>query len=596
MLKEMLDQSSRVDYALRISDLQRSGNIVGAIKACQEAAALFPEEYFYPEMVGDLYFQQGDYEAAADAYLEFLGKLTSSHSNVFQQDFARRYFRLKRAWSKDKFSRFIQRITSNINKGNLDAEITLHVRELIKEDLPREVKVSSDANKLIALLSDDKQFDEFARQAKQLEKTNSSDLENILDQYILNRPRMSKAFRIDSHCISVYEKAEKYENALKIAKELLAIRIDSVVARSIFRICRKIENYEVADRILAKFPALLNQKDFNVMYELVYYYESKDQIEKVKDIIKRIERTGLESIPIQKTARNFYLRFGLLEDANRVENNISKLYASGQRTQNKFSEEVQESQEKIWSTIKDLSSELEHQRQLTAISDLTTGISHELGQPITNIRYTVQYYKRIFEKKFEKEIVLNVFDSILEETERMGGLIKRLAPLTSSKSVIEKFDLIDRIQKRVRAEGVRLQRNNIEVKIEPLKPMYWESDPVKFDQLINNLLVNAIDAIREKQKPTPNRININLEESQDEIKIRFADTGVGIPAKNRGKVFEPFFSTKAPGKGEGLGLFIVWNILKMYGGKIDLDPNYNAGARFIISIPKSRSKKENQTS
>jgi len=230
---------------------------------------------------------------------------------------------------------------------------------------------------------------------------------------------------------------------------------------------------------------------------------------------------------------------------------------------------------------------LEHQRKLAAIGELANGIAHEFGQPITNIRYTVQFYRKLFEKTIiSKEEVFKILDSILEETERMGRLIKRLSPITSGKSVIETFDLIDLIQKRVKAENIRLNELKIDVNISPLTPIYVIGDPVKYDQIISNLFLNAIDAIQERQDSQINRIDIQIEDKVNEIKMIFTDTGIGINLKDKNKIFSPFFTTKPPGKGEGLGLFIVWNLLKMYGGSIEIDNSYNDGARFVISIPK----------
>jgi len=238
--------------------------------------------------------------------------------------------------------------------------------------------------------------------------------------------------------------------------------------------------------------------------------------------------------------------------------------------------------------IKALYSELEHQKQKAALSELTLGISHELGQPITNIRYTVQYYRKLFEKTISVDLVSKIFDSILEETERMGRLIKRLAPLTSRQSIIEPYNLMNIIQNRVKAESIRLQNLKIQVKISPSTPIYIVGDAVKFEQLISNLLFNAIDAISEKKLREDNQIYIQVKDKDDEIKMTFKDTGIGIAAKD--KIFEPFFSSKLPGKGEGLGLFIVWNILKMQGGKIRLDTRYKDGASFLITIPKTKSE------
>ncbi|RMK33572.1 hypothetical protein IPC94_29700 [Pseudomonas aeruginosa] len=248
--------------------------------------------------------------------------------------------------------------------------------------------------------------------------------------------------------------------------------------------------------------------------------------------------------------------------------------------------EVAESENELASKVQELYSQLEHQKQLAAISDLTTGISHELGQPITNIRYTIQYYRRQFESKLTLSDVSVVFDSILEETERMGGLIRRLAPLTSSRSVIEEIDIMDRIRRRVESEKPRLLENRISVNVYPKSPVYLRADPVKFDQLISNLLINSIDAICERKGVEKRAIEVQVESLKGDLRMYFSDTGIGIPVGNRNKIFDPFFSTKAPGKGEGLGLFIVWNLLKMLGGTISVDIKYRGGARFVVRLPK----------
>jgi signal transduction histidine kinase len=230
---------------------------------------------------------------------------------------------------------------------------------------------------------------------------------------------------------------------------------------------------------------------------------------------------------------------------------------------------------------------------LAAISDLTTGISHELGQPITNIRYTIQFYQRQFQTDVKKREVFKVFDSILDETRRMGDLVKRLSPLTSTRNVMELFDVMQRIKKRIESENNKLVRFKIPVFLRPEKTINIFGDPIHFDQIINNLLLNAIDSIKDKKSKRPKKIEIEVDERDDYIQISFSDTGFGIKTRNKGKIFDPFFTTKPPGQGEGLGLFIIWNLLKMHGGKIRLDSEYKDGARFLIEVPKeSKYKKE----
>ena len=83
-------------------------------------------------------------------------------------------------------------------------------------------------------------------------------------------------------------------------------------------------------------------------------------------------------------------------------------------------------------------------------------------------------------------------------------------------------------------------------------------------------------------------IHICVSQDNDMINIVFMDNGPGIPIANRSKIFDPFYSTKPTGEGEGLGLFIIWNLLKSMGGNIALDSTYKQGARFKIYIPKRR--------
>ncbi|MBN1690119.1 MAG: GHKL domain-containing protein [Dehalococcoidia bacterium] len=583
-----INELSREQIASTISSLRGAGDLAQAISVCNEASRKFAEDYFYPKIAGDLYFQQGDYDSAADAFLDFLQKIPPTHPKSLDlfRDFTRRYSRLKGIWPPERLTGYAQRILVTIKSRTLPRSIALQCISLIEPDLPEHIELSDKENKLISQLQAGTSFKSLMTIVKEMEHTSPVQLKLILDRYILNRPRTAETQKFDAYCIAVYERMEDYAHALKIAEELLAINLESTALHSTLRICRKINNYERVDGLIKKYPRILKTDVFNVLYELVYYFYARHHFEQALTILEKMEGFYPGSIPIQTTIMNFYLNWGRSEDANRVQNRLLELYAAKNSTDTEKLYYIQDSQASVWSRVKELSSELEYQKQLAAVSDLTLGISHELGQPITNIRYTIQFYSRLFEKEefIEREAVSKIFSSMLEETERMGRLIKRLAPLTSRKSVSETFDLMYCIDKRIQAEKARLQY--IDVNVSPKTSVYLTGDPVKFEQLISNLLLNAIDAIKAHTRRQKNRIDIHVEEKETEIILTFADTGIGIARENRAKLFTPFFSTKSPGKGEGLGLFIVWNLLKMQGGKIRLDENYEGGTRFVILIPK----------
>lgn len=576
-------------FSSEILRLRNAQDFTGAIELCREASLKFPSESLYHKVAGDIFFSLQDYDSASKAYLDYLERMPQERDSFVQ--FAQRYNRLRRVWTKDKMSEYAVQIMAVIEQGSsLSEEVILETRNLISGDLPPHVRtplpLSSDGKELEALFRKRARLDKLIKQSRNLERSNKFELIYLLDQFVLMRERSKENFHEDSHWVSVYERLEEPQKAFKIVEELLKLRTDHALIRTFFRLSRKIGSYDHVNRFIAEHPHIIKSEVFHVLYELVYYYDFNRDYEAVRETLEKIRKTYSHNFPIRKTLRNFYIRFGMVEEAGQLEKELAHDTHGRGRRDSRYADTIKESEVELGSKIKDLYEELEVAKRIAAISDLTTGISHEFGQPITNIRYAIQFYRREFEKHLTKEEVFKVFDSILEETQRMGALVKRLSPLTSSRAVIEDFDIVERINKRVSAEQARLRTSGIKVLVHPNSPVYFHGDPVKFDQLISNLLLNSIDAINERSGG-PKRIRINVASNANKIGISFGDDGVGIPVAYRNKVFDPFYTTKPPGKGEGLGLFIVWNLLKMQGGQIRIDPNVKSGTRFLITIPKA---------
>jgi signal transduction histidine kinase len=581
------------DFKAEILRLGRAQNLTGAIELCRKACAKFPSDGWYHRFAGDIFFLLENYDSASKAYLDYIERMPQDRDSFIQ--FAQRYNRLRRAWTREKISEYALAVMMIIEKGDvLSEEISIETRNLISSDLPEHIRVSvplsGEGKQLKALFNKKVRWAELVKQSRAVERRNKLELIYLLDQFVLMRERSKERFAEDSYWVSVYEKLEEPQKALKITEELLKLRIDRGLVRTFFRLCRKIGSYEQVNIFIDNHPDIINSTAFHILYELVYYYDFYRDSESVRATLEKIRKGYPNNDPIRKTLKNLYIRFGMVSEANQLEKDIKQdsqgRGSRGNRHKDgEYADILRESEVELGSKIKGLYEELEVTKRLAAISDLTTGISHEFGQPITNIRYAIQFYRKEFESHLTKEEVFRVFDSILEETQRMGGLVKRLAPLTSSRAVVEDFDLIDRINKRVSAEKARLHAGGVQVLVYPDGPIFFHGDPVKFDQLISNLLLNSIDAINESARGS-GRVRIQVVSNDSRIGISFADNGPGIPIADRNKVFDPFYTTKAPGKGEGLGLFIVWNLLKMQGGQISIDPNVKSGTRFLITIPR----------
>lgn len=570
------------EAAAEIWELRTTGDIAAATDRCEKALQTFPTSESFAKILSDLYLEQGRFRDAMVALAKFLELAPPTHTTLAA--FSKRYHRFRRHLAASEMAIYAQSFVEALDGNLLDQAIAPRIKAIVSQDLP--VGMIPETPEFIEASQSDINFKAVVEIANKIEARSPAQLISLLDSIILNRDRSINTYNIDLFCVSLYEKHERYSAALAILKGLTLLRDNPVATRSLLRISRLQKSYDLADEIIAAKPAIIRATEFNVLYELVYYYEFKNDVAALESVLEQIKKSFKTNLPVLRTLRNFYIRLEMFDDAKSIEPLIRDLYVNKGQSSTKFSSEVAESDAELTSKIEELYSQLEHQKQLAAISDLTTGISHELGQPITNIRYTIQFYRRSLEKKLDASMVFAVFDSILDETERMGGLISRLAPLTSSRSRVEEFDVVQKINARFHAESARLQENNIYARVMPPAQMLITGDPVKFDQLISNLLLNAIDAIIEKKDASKRYIGVSAKDMGDYISIRFSDSGVGIPLKNRKKIFDPFFSTKAPGKGEGLGLFILWNILKMQGGKISVDPNFNDGARFLIEIPK----------
>ena len=192
---------------------------------------------------------------------------------------------------------------------------------------------------------------------------------------------------------------------------------------------------------------------------------------------------------------------------------------------------------------------------------------------------------------YKEEDVAKLLDGVLAQTTRIGKLLARFRPIVSSKSTEEMFSVKDCAESVLQDLSARLEKQNISYTVGGPQDVFVYGDQVQFSQVFYNLILNSMQAI---EKDGHIKV-IVASDRRTKITITFSDNGPGIPIENHRKVFEPFFSTKDPtagNGGEGLGLFIVWNILKMFNGTIHIDSQCTNGAKFIIKLPLPKEAKK----
>jgi len=225
--------------------------------------------------------------------------------------------------------------------------------------------------------------------------------------------------------------------------------------------------------------------------------------------------------------------------------------------------------------------------RLAALGTLAAGVAHEINNPLAIINEAAGYMRMLLNKKTaaempEKEKYEKALEKIDLSVKRARNITHQLlGTVRKFESVLVDVDVATLVDDTIQLMGSEIKNKDIDVTINTAKNLrsIW-IDPNQLRQILINLISNAIHAT-----PDKGRISIGLENESTGIRIVVEDTGTGIPKENLGKIFEPFFSTKSPGQGTGLGLFVTREIVEKLNGNIDVTSRFGHGARFTVKIP-----------
>ncbi len=270
-----------------------------------------------------------------------------------------------------------------------------------------------------------------------------------------------------------------------------------------------------------------------------------------------------------------------------------------------------------------------HSEKMSSLGQMVAGIAHEINNPVNfihgNLVHADEYVRDLLglvelyreqypnpnsniqdeieaiELDFLSDDLPKLFQSMQVGTERIREIVKSLRIFSRfDEAEIKEVDLHEGIDSTLMILFNRLKAKPDRPAIEVVKHYgqlpKLECYPGQLNQVLMNLLSNAIDAVEERNKQRsyeeiqndPNRIEIYTEfKNSDLITIRIVDNGFGIPVEIQDKLFNPFFTTKEVGKGTGLGLSISHQIIvEKHGGTLRCRSEAGRGAEFIIDIPR----------
>ena len=230
--------------------------------------------------------------------------------------------------------------------------------------------------------------------------------------------------------------------------------------------------------------------------------------------------------------------------------------------------------------------EVSHLMRVSVLGQLSGAIAHELNQPLTAILAYAQAARKIISRKSpDLGKITEVLDDIVAEDNRASEVIRRLRGLLrKGESKTEAINLNDLVESTLRLLHSELIDRRIKVDVDLGRDLPGTSgDPVQLQQVLLNLLMNAMDAIN-AAAPAQRVITVGTRSSgRGAIEAFISDRGQGIAAEERGRIFQPFFTTKRHGL--GLGLAICSTIMKTHGGKLDISNNIDGGATASFTLP-----------
>lgn len=236
--------------------------------------------------------------------------------------------------------------------------------------------------------------------------------------------------------------------------------------------------------------------------------------------------------------------------------------------------------------LRDQQAELGRALRLAGIGEMASALAHELNQPLSALSSYVRSCQLMLSMPEDRRTLLaETMDKAVREALRASQVVQRLRDFYRSGVVRREYlEPGQLLRGGIEALQAHAERHGIAVRlaVEPDLPAVC-ADPVQIEAVLNNLVSNAIDAIIAGR---PKRREIRLEASvadRDLVRFCVADTGPGVPEEMRKRIFEPFATDKP--EGTGLGLAISRSLVEANGGKLWLEEQQGAGARFCFTAP-----------
>ena len=224
---------------------------------------------------------------------------------------------------------------------------------------------------------------------------------------------------------------------------------------------------------------------------------------------------------------------------------------------------------------------LNRQQRLASLGQLAAGVAHEINNPLGGI---LTFASLVLEELPPDSQMRGDVDEIIAQADRCRKIVRELLEFSRQREGhAAARDINDVVARSLKMLEKQASFQDIEIVREFGENMpHAIADESQMQQVFINIIINAVQAMDERGKLT---ITTGHNSETNEVFVRISDTGPGIPKEIRESIFDPFFTTKDPGKGTGLGLAVVCQIVQSHQGRLELDSKVGEGTNFTVVLP-----------
>jgi signal transduction histidine kinase len=222
--------------------------------------------------------------------------------------------------------------------------------------------------------------------------------------------------------------------------------------------------------------------------------------------------------------------------------------------------------------------------KMAAVGNLTSGIAHELNNPLNNIGLNVEALLDDLEDYTDDE-KRRLLEQIYTQVERAGATVRDLLDFTRKGTpAFVSVSVTEIVESTSKLIGNELTINGIDLELKLANGLpRITGNPRNLQQVFLNLFLNSIQAM-----PDGGRLSVGASTANGFVRVDVADTGDGIAPENLDKLFDPFFTTKEVGEGTGLGLSVCYGIIERHQGRIAVDSEPGEGTTVSVFLPMAK--------